>query len=755
MRISPLVSFLKTYKKVFILGTFFIGIFIFSTQWVFAEDGLSEENSKTIVAVLNGIITAIAAVLSMVTSFISIFLYPGWVNGTMFNLQDYLKEIWILVSNVIYFVFAGILIAIAFMNIIGKGEGTWELKQAMPKFIVWVLIVPFSWFFVQFVISISSILTVGVLTLPYDVFQEKPLYSEALDKAELGNSKICKDIVISFSSSKPWSLWGSSAPTVPISENGVVNENIKCASASSLVTIREILEGTGWGDGLDNSIFGIISIYTYGILRIDQLDTIKDLDLTSIKWMADLVFKILFDLLFIIVYFLLMVALFLALLVRGIRLWIYMMLSPAFWLLYFFGKWSEGVGWDSNNFSIKEFIALAMVPVYVSAALAFGLVFILVATEGIQVETTTNDKSTLNAWGFSITILWAHGDSDSSEKSVIWKLIIEMFGIIILWIAVMAALKTSKTTEAITAPIAKFGEDVWKLAAAAPTYAPIIPTGKGGFQSAQSMSKISGNITSTVQNTSTDRATDFMTGYWIWWDASQMTAAAGKIADKIDTLDSGDSKPIVAEEFKKLFKEWIKVETMVWNAEAKRVLMSTAKHMGIEDEVKKINLSSPQGFTDAVALLDHHWQLNQYWDLIEWHNDKTAGNLKFGKLNEYIEAKWTKEIWWWDIPSWKWKILTIKPTINDIRDRDSNVIKQEVKIDNDTTLYVKWGKLEDTTWANSTQRLVAHIGTMWMWSDGKGVMKPEDFEKILVNMWITDDTEQKRIVGEIDEEFFI
>ena len=74
--------------------------------------------------------------MGLVTSFVTIFLYPGWVNGTMFGLEDYLKIIWIFVSNVVYFIFAFILIAIAFMNIIGKGEGTWELKQAMPKFIV-------------------------------------------------------------------------------------------------------------------------------------------------------------------------------------------------------------------------------------------------------------------------------------------------------------------------------------------------------------------------------------------------------------------------------------------------------------------------------------------------------------------------------------------------------------------------------------------------------------------------------------------
>jgi hypothetical protein len=44
------------------------------------------------------------------------------------------------------------------------------------------LIVPFSWFIVQFVLSISAILTVGVLTLPVETFQT---YREKLEKIEM------------------------------------------------------------------------------------------------------------------------------------------------------------------------------------------------------------------------------------------------------------------------------------------------------------------------------------------------------------------------------------------------------------------------------------------------------------------------------------------------------------------------------------------------------------------------------------------
>lgn len=48
-----------------------------------------------------------------------------------------------------------------------------------------------------------------------------------------------------------------------------------------------------------------------------------------------------------------------------------MMLSPAFGLLYFFDKTKDGMGESGKSFNVKEFLSLALVPVYVSAALSF------------------------------------------------------------------------------------------------------------------------------------------------------------------------------------------------------------------------------------------------------------------------------------------------------------------------------------------------------------------------------------------------
>ena len=123
----------------------------------------------------------LAVFLWLLTYLVSMFLSPEWTSWNIFNMWKYLKEVWILVSNVVYIVFAFLLITIAFANIIWV-SGNFEMKQAIPKFIVWILIVPFSWFLVQLLVSVSSILTIAALNIPFDVFKN---YSDSFLKYEI------------------------------------------------------------------------------------------------------------------------------------------------------------------------------------------------------------------------------------------------------------------------------------------------------------------------------------------------------------------------------------------------------------------------------------------------------------------------------------------------------------------------------------------------------------------------------------------
>jgi F0F1-type ATP synthase membrane subunit a len=51
-------------------------------------------------------------------------------------MDNMLKDLWLYVSNVVYFIFAMLFIWIALMNIIGQDGDNYKLKQAIPKFIV-------------------------------------------------------------------------------------------------------------------------------------------------------------------------------------------------------------------------------------------------------------------------------------------------------------------------------------------------------------------------------------------------------------------------------------------------------------------------------------------------------------------------------------------------------------------------------------------------------------------------------------------
>lgn len=72
-----------------------------------------------IISSLNTLVSLMYSLFLPLTFFAGWLLTPDWVMGDFFGMRAVLYSLWILVSNVVYVVFAIILIAIAFMNILG------------------------------------------------------------------------------------------------------------------------------------------------------------------------------------------------------------------------------------------------------------------------------------------------------------------------------------------------------------------------------------------------------------------------------------------------------------------------------------------------------------------------------------------------------------------------------------------------------------------------------------------------------------
>ncbi|MDP5038816.1 MAG: hypothetical protein NWP80_00020, partial [Candidatus Gracilibacteria bacterium] len=178
------------FKTIFLLFTLFLPVTIF------AQDTSSGEDiTKGTIEIFNLIFMLISGFIGIISLFMGFLLSPEWANGNFMGLEPVLKQIWIFISNIVYFIFAILIVFIAVMNILGKQD--YQLKTVLPRFIVGILIVPFSWFIVQFTIALSSILAIGVLAIPYDTL------TSLGDKKFLDKEIVfCKNTIIDITSTQ-------------------------------------------------------------------------------------------------------------------------------------------------------------------------------------------------------------------------------------------------------------------------------------------------------------------------------------------------------------------------------------------------------------------------------------------------------------------------------------------------------------------------------------------------------------------------
>jgi len=755
MFLTTIKQFFQNNKKVFYYIWFFAIIFLISGDSVFAETWLTIDTKNTIATIIEGMLSWFALILALFTYLISLFLDPSWLNGSFFGLTDKFKSIWILVSNVVYFIFAFLLIWIAFMNIIWKEWENYQLKQAIPKFIIWVLIVPFSWFLVQFVLSISAILTVSALSLPADTF---PQFEKWINGIE-----VYTDCEIFLNSEKK-------------KENGWF---IKCNNDSK----KKLWDVFAWGEA-STSIFWLVYVYTNSIMSLEEMWKVNHKSIVdNISTVLDLVVKIVIDLLFVVIYSILMIALWLILLVRWIYLWLYMMMSPVFGLMYFFGK-NDG-GWDGffSKFNIKEFISLALVPVYTMLALSFWLLFLYVVGTWMSWNTTSPDKNVgtwlsgngihidkegIKLWTwedqFKLKITWSLSNSDQGNimsvwqffadikdwsLGVIWSLIVQFFGIVVLWWAMMAAMRSSEITKAIVEPIHAFGNQVWGLIAKSPQYAPIF-----GGQSMTSMQQIASSAQNYYWSTKpSESARSFMKDHWLF----------GNESSSIDAKDI-KSKLAVNEwsSISKAVQSWVKNAGKAVVASQKTELidslLAVAEKLNIKEfKDKKISdiKWNAQEYVNLVAAIDHEIALTKVgsWavDIIP-DNGATKNNLAPSEFDTLMESvnwnSWSsdssrkiKEIW---IKEWEWNSVHIEVgsvSYNINRDDSRNItndVDKKQLIDQTVKALNEWYskdqiKMMISQFANWQDTIQGNI-----WHNKKtghyGVQKPdtwwEDYKKV-------------------------
>lgn len=157
-----------------------------------AAEGKKPDGGTAAATTVNSIIELVMMIFLPATMLAGWLLSPDWTFGEIFGLRPIIHSMWVLVSNVVYVIFAFLLIAMAFMNIFGQGGDHYAIKKALPRFITGILIVPFTWFIVSGTLSVTNLLTASVLRLPADMIDTSPKNAKDANELTINMPKECK-----------------------------------------------------------------------------------------------------------------------------------------------------------------------------------------------------------------------------------------------------------------------------------------------------------------------------------------------------------------------------------------------------------------------------------------------------------------------------------------------------------------------------------------------------------------------------------
>lgn len=252
------------------------------------------KNYNKLIDSLNIGLGVLNVMVSPIILFAGWLLSPDWTSGDLFGIREPMYRLWVVVSNIVYFVYAILLILIALGTMFNQDK--FSYKVMLPKLALGIILVPFTWWFVQWTISISSVITASVMTIP----------TETMAALNATNK----------------SKWFSDTPSIPkdISIGSGATKAPECPT--NCITPEVFLKSSA-------GTYGPMLVYGYSIFKfqeIQKLDTKVDMASAALKIVhTSIVSTIMFA-----VFGLLTLALISMLIVRAVKLWMYAVFSPLF-----------------------------------------------------------------------------------------------------------------------------------------------------------------------------------------------------------------------------------------------------------------------------------------------------------------------------------------------------------------------------------------------------------------------------------------
>ncbi|MBU1089573.1 hypothetical protein KKF38_02160, partial [Patescibacteria group bacterium] len=377
----------------------------------------------------------LSGVIMVIVLFAFIFaIFLGDLMDSTFILDggmgDTLHLVWEVVRNFVNVGFILILLIIAAMVIFGGGgeRGIGLLKKVLPKFVLALILVNFTFFAARFVLTTNDVLATAIFSLPRTISGEQkirmpcnpddPANRSCLDQikdtmktAAKGNeaasekiSAITKAITAKTKDGNP--RWFPQT----VKQLSLGKKNMSLVLLSSMIDLEHIVHIKGVnGDGTDLAIAAIGTLIVAGAVGI--------------------------------IFFML----FLAFVVRMVVLWVAIAISPLAALGIVLKELIPGLDMGKGGFDpVKIFISHAFMPTMVAIPLSIGMIMIFAN----------------NAVGYDISTGWIK--TFSSESGEIHALLWWVASIVVIWFGTNKMIKeaspdfAAKLTDGIHGGVNKF-----------------------------------------------------------------------------------------------------------------------------------------------------------------------------------------------------------------------------------------------------------------------------------------------------------
>lgn len=408
------------------------------------------------------------SVIVVMIEFLSALLWPILLligsllkNDILFSggMEQTMLSIWVNVRNLVNILFIMVLLGIAFYNVLGGSAEDYQMKSVLPKFIIALIAVNFSFLGVRLVADTVNVFTIAIFALPNTVGTEL----SAL-KTEGAPNAICSDWNkrSSFLDKNPvTSSGGTPTPTTPDatakSSPGLINfENMCKKNANGSFDFTP--NGKKFFDTFSANNAALVMAIDMG--KIINIDEVR-LNTTSQDPLKDLTINILLTAALYVVYTSGFLALFVILVVRMVLLWVTAVLSPIVVLRYVLPeslKSAIGGGDDLTKKLIQSLIA----PVPIALMMTIGYIMF----QSLKAVTFGDSPLGTSAEDFNLL---------TSGLSTLQDLIIAVGMVAVIWMGVFAAASGTFAEGAVNG-IKGAVEGAGKFIATAPfKYLPIIP----------------------------------------------------------------------------------------------------------------------------------------------------------------------------------------------------------------------------------------------------------------------------------------